>query len=364
MKLYHCFPRRSGNLVSDERDRLALGIKILENIIRFGFLCTPERMRIYPPPLTPNAEKKELLRRGEPELMVVQSCFCATLCESPELFASRYGHETSTHVGLFVPMAIGLDPIRSRQMGFVPTVYYTRRPIPAFAERGMREFATQVELIQRLKEVRDVLIALAHVEAGLEIEDFRLPTLQMLDALKLGLTYESDVTVRLRGTPAAERREILRLFDTDREIALNLVGVVEVLLSLFQEADSSIDESFLSFFEQREWRIVHQMRSGTSWYCLGHRPGFMNPLSDEMREDIADLRDFLDRHGGPRPEGFFENTWVRVGIDVARPAEFIDEVIVPGALCSKAREMFWQAGLRPEIMASEDIAGSEPKEPV
>ena len=180
----------------------------------------------------------------------------------------------------------------------------------------------------------------------------------MLEALELDLPFEPEVMARLRGMPSCRRRDLLRLFETDREIALNLVGVLEVLLSLFQEADSSIDESFLSFFEQREWRIVHQMRVGTLWYCLGARPEFQNPLAEDMRDCIRHLRALLERQGGRRPEGYYENAWVLSRIDGARAAEFIDEVIVPRRYRDRARDIFREAGLGPEILASEAIAGA------
>ena len=358
MKLYHCFPRGISDLGASGNARMETGLHILSSIIRFGLLCTPERMRIFPSPLTADVAKRRLLERGDPELMVVQSRFCATLCDRYDLFAARRGQGvwSGSHARLFGPMAIGFDPIRSRQMGFVPTIYYTRRPIAAFAERGMKDFATQMELIQRLKEVRDVLIALAHVEAGLEIEEAFLPGADMLEALDLNLPFEPEVMARLRGMRPRQRREVLRLFETDREIALNLVGAIEVLLSLFQEADSSIDESFLSFFEQREWRIVHQMRIGTKWYCLGERPDFQNPLADDMWDSIRCLRALLECQGERRPEGYYENAWVLSQIDGARPADFIDEVIVPRRYCDEVREMFSQEGLAPEIVPSEDIA--------
>lgn len=358
MKIYHSFPRLDGPLGSRVSDFENLGMKIIRNIVDFGLLCFPEEIAIDPPSQTENPEKKELLRHNTPEITIVQPRFCGTLCDRRELFTPRYSDQSESHADVFGPMAIGFDALRARQMGFVPAIYYTRRPIPGFAAAGARSFATQIDMLQRLKEIRDVLIALAHVEADLEVDDLNLPSLEVLDELGIGLTHEVDVTARLRAMAAPERRDVLRLFETDREFALNLVGALETFLSLFQEADSSLGGSVLTFFEEREWRIVHQMRKGTKWYCLGDRPQFMNPLGEKMRKEISILKDFLGRGGHCLDEGLLNNCWVLAEIDGLKAAEFIDEVIVPEALRARTKSLFDRAGLQPDILATEDIAAA------
>ncbi len=361
MKIYHSFPRRTSILAAASKTDAA--IEILRSIVDFGLLCTPERMPIPPAKATDNKDKQALLLNAQPEIKIVQSRFCATLCRREELFDARVrgvtmeGEEGArvAHSTLFGPIAVGFDPLGARRLGFVPTLYYTRKSISGL-DHNEEKFPNQIDLIQRLKEIRDVLIVLSYIEAGIDVDGYVLPDKKILNLLEIDLPYEEKIMSNILKLRKRTRRYILDKFNTDREMALNLVGSVEVLLSLFQEADSSLDETYLAFFEQREWRIVHQMRPGTLWYCLGAKPDFQNPHAERMQREIQALRRLITRVLGPRPKGYFDNTWVLAEIDGLPAAAYIDEVVVPREKVRDVQEILNTSHLQPEIVVAQEVS--------
>src|SRR5262249_1667377 len=145
MELFHCFPRprdSTAGLVAagatPKQSVSTIAQLILESILKFGLLCTPERLHIYPDQETTNERQKIRLWNGPLEYSHAQSRFCATLCTAEELFKAKIrgvvpgpegpvigGDNWLSHADLFGPYAVSFDPVLSRRLGIVPTVYYS-----------------------------------------------------------------------------------------------------------------------------------------------------------------------------------------------------------------------------------------------
>ncbi len=213
-----------------------------------------------------------------------------------------------------------------------------------------------LQIIQRLKEMRELMIILANIERGLVIDTFTFPGEDMLAALKLDLPFQDDVMKAVRKMSISQRGELMKLFNTDREIALNLISFVDVMLSLFQETDSTIDGSVLAFYEQREWRLVHHMREGMVWYCLGNQPYFRDPYAELRRRQIYQLRSDLSHITGQQADNsYFDYCWLLESVDGVAIADFLSTVIVPNRIFSFARQILREVGSHAQVIASEDL---------
>src|SRR5262249_18570362 len=143
-----------------------------------------------------------------------------------------------------------------------------------------------------------------------------LPGEDMLKALELTLPFEEEVMRKVYGLSKRRRLKVFELFDIDREGALNLVSFTEMMLSLFQETDSTIDGSVLAFYQQREWRLIHHMRLGMIWYCLGQQPEFRDRQRRSRPLHIAQLRRTVEiLSGETRTEEYFKHCWLLEKVD-------------------------------------------------
>ena len=326
---------------------------------------------MFADPNTLNTQKRELLARGEPEFTYSQSRLCFTLCSPVELFEPKIrgvapGPDGPTaapdakysHADLFGPYAIGIDPLVSRQLGIVPTVYYS--PTDRFGRRFTGDPGSiaglNIQMIQRLKELRELCILLAQIERDIDIDGPPLPGDAVLTALNLTLPFEQAIEARVRQLPLAERRRLFTLFNIDRDYALNLVSFIEMMFSLFQETDSSIDGSALAFYQQREWRLIHHMRDGTSWYCLGDQPAFRNPLAPARSSQIAHLRRLLNASApSPRDDAYFKSCWLLEEVDGSPVRAFLKCVVAPAADVDRFSRLLRDASCRAELVAAEEL---------
>jgi hypothetical protein len=370
MMLFHSFPRPKPVSQTAETVRnTAEGV--LSAILRYGLLCTPERLRVFSDPNTQNPRKQELLRQGEPEFTHSQSRLCFTLCEPEELFQPKIRGLTPglqgptatrdaerSHADLFGPFAIGLDPLASRQIGIVPAVYYS--PSDRFGRRFNAEDGViaglNIQIIQRLKELRELCILLAYIERDVDIDGPPLPGDEILNALHLSLPFEAKVAERVRNLSLRQRKELFALFNIDRESALSFVSFIEMMFSLFQETDSHIDGSVLAFYQQREWRLIHHMREGTSWYCLGPQPAFRNPFAPARSREIRELRRLVSLSStAPRDESYFSACWLLEEVDGQPIRTFVKSVIAPAASLPSLRQVLRDASCRADIVAAEEF---------
>jgi len=375
MKLFHSFrrPRKLQALGQATGGRDAAGsvnsaLNIIHSILEFGLLCTPERLNIFPDKETQNGRKRELLASGHPEYSHIQSRFCLTLCNETELFepkirnvapiATTTAAETGwlSHADLFGPFSISFDPIASRRFGIIPTNYYA--PTDLFGNRytagGGTTPGLNIQMIQRLKELRELGILLAMIEKSIEVDGHALAGGDVLDALGLTLPFEEEVVGKIHRLSKKERSKVFELFNIDRESALSLVSFIEMMLGAFQETDSKSGAGTLAFYQQREWRLIHHMRAGMTWYCLGSQPPFRDPLAGERTTQILNLRQSLAEIE-PRSEEYFKHCWLLEKVDDLPVRNFLVSIIVPRVVVNDVKKLTYQFECGADVIAAEDF---------
>jgi hypothetical protein len=378
VKFFHSFPRPRRVSTEDRRARLTppatrndLAFLILEAILKYGLVCTPERLKLYPDEQTENPAKLALLRAGKPDYLHVQSRFCMTLCDEAELFSRkikglvpgedgpiRTGNDRTSHAALFGPWSISFDTRASRQIGVVPTTYFSPNHIfgGRFQIGGSTAPGLGLQIIQRLRELRELMIILAHIEQSVEVNDDLLVNVNILKSLNLDLPFEPEIMKRILALSLESRTELLGFFSTDRESAVNLVGFIDMMLSLFQETDSTIDGEEHAFFQQREWRLIHHMRWGTIWYCLGDQPHIRNPLANAREREVAYLRNLLEKGAeSSRSEAYFKHCWVLEEVDGKKISQYIRSIVVPNRYLKRVRQLIRSVGVEADVVPAEEF---------
>jgi len=184
-------------------------------------------------------------------------------------------------------------------------------------------------MIQRLKEAREVLVLLGLIEADLEVSGGSMPPLEVIDSLGYDLPFERSIVAKVRALSAEQRMQIFQHFNIDRSPALHLVSYLEMMMGLFQETDSSLDGTPYAFYQQKEWRLIHHMRQGMSWYSLGPQPLFRDQLAPYRQEEVRRLRALLRSQFGPRDESYFASCWVLEEVDGRLVSDYVSQIIVP-----------------------------------
>ena len=293
--------------------------------MRYGLLLTPENLTI---PVNDAAVNRE-----PPKQTFQQARACFTLVEDrEELWRStrldEHGEPVS-HVDLFGEFAIGLDPIRARELGAVPVIYF-------YTGGDSAHTRVSREVLFTLRELRSVAIALARLEAKARIEGRDTLDMDTLDAV--GYVLHGDPIVRDRINAADERtaRAAVDLLDTDRRPAWNLVDGIEAMLDLFQTADSYTRPGSLAYYQEREWRIAALFSSGLRSRRLvvesnreAKLPTWVDELRDSLRSVDGDFftKERLDQSTilhGTTDEAFFD---------------FVEEIVCPADAASEVAEM-------------------------
>ncbi|MDA4844964.1 hypothetical protein [Hoeflea poritis] len=370
MFLYHAFPRPPAERKLKKYD-IDVAKSTLSSIVEFGLLCTPEYLEIYPDPNTEYAKKRVLLYTGEPEIKHMQSRVCFTLCSPSELYEPTVRGLTPaaagpryqpgalrSHSDLFGPFALAIDPISARRIGIVPTSYYS--PNDIFGDSFSAEHGSipglNFQIISRLKEIREILIVLSYIESGIKKDNYKFPEYSELKEIDFALKYNEDILEHITLMSNEKKKELFGLFNLDREPGFNLVGFVNMMLNLFQQTDSSINEDILAFFHQREFRLIHHMRQGAIWYSLGNHPEFLNPLASEKSDEISSLKDaiVLGRKRPPRDE-YFQHCWLLESVDGWHIRNYIDHVIAPRSEKEWVRSEFLKFDVEVNVFEAEQF---------
>jgi hypothetical protein len=325
-------------------DRLK-GLEILRLILTHGLLCTPEKFKLYPNYNTANKEKQKCLRENRHHDEIVQSRACFTLADTLELskeYELSHGQATRpvTHTNLFGEFAIGLDPVEARALGIMPTVYYYRHDV---SDHSTTTAGLGAQIVERLDEIRCLFSVLSYIEAKANTsgKDDIFPPAEKLKSMGICVQYQSEIEAELAKVKTKDAAFILRLFNTDRVPAWNLVDFVEIMLSLYQTTDSTIEDAPLAFFQQKEWRLVHHMMTGLRWFGLGNHSFYRNPLPGHFANAILELKDFVRKVSSRKSEDYltwvFNNCWVLVGTAKLNFRDFVREIVVPENFCKDAK---------------------------
>lgn len=356
MRLFHAFPRpphrkgAAGGVVRDPPtdDDRRKGLEILRLILTHGLLCTPEKFKLYPNYNTQNEEKRRCLSENRPHDEVVQSRACFTLVDTLELtkeYELSQGRTArrATHTDLFGEFAVGLDPVEARSLGVMPTVYYYRHDLGTLFSRTA---GLGTQIVERLDELRCLFSVLSYIEAkaspggGDDIVFLRTETLKKNG---ISVRYQKEIEAELMKLRGRDAELVFRLLNTDRVPAWNLVDFIEIMLSLYQTTDSTIEDAPLAFFQQREWRLAHHMMEGLRWFGLGDHPTSRNSLARLYRSAIQDIKSFLCRAYPHRDEAhldwFINHCWVLAGTEELDFRDFVREIVVPESFYDEAKNI-------------------------
>ncbi|MFG5379701.1 hypothetical protein [Yoonia sp. R2-816] len=283
---------------------------------------------------------------------------------SPSPYGPKYvPGEVASHADLFGPVAIAIDPLAARRIGIVPTSYYS--PSDTFGEKyegGFDEVpGLNYQIISRLKELREIMIVLAHVEGGLTKKGYTFPNFEELASLEHDLPYDPALLDKVNRMRDNEKNDLFDLFDLDREPAFNLVGFIEMMLNLFQQTDSSLNEDILAFYQQREFRLIHHMRKGMVWYSLGSHPEFLNPLKEAKSSEIKDLRKLVsDSRTEATTERYFQRCWQLESVDGHHVRDFIEHVVAPRSDKGWICEEFKRHDIHVTVLEAEEYGYGNP----
>jgi len=243
------------------------------------------------------------------------------------------------HVDLFGEFAIGLDPIEARLLGILPTVYYYKQDIggPSGRTAGLGW-----QIVERLDEARNVFSILSYLESwsnkGAQ-DDSIYPPAERLREMGVLIRQQPEIERELAKLKTKDAELILRLFDTDRVPAWNLVDFIEMLLSLYQTVDSTIADAPLAFFRQKEWRLIHHMTEHLAWFGLGQHKSYRNPLARTYSGAIHELRQFIQTSRNDPSDWYLNHCWVLVSSDRKHFRDFVREIVVPEHYVKRAKAL-------------------------
>lgn len=328
MKFYHSFPRVSRKRQLSRTEQDCLGIGILRSVLHYGLLLTPEPLEIPPNP------DSDL--RDPPATVVIQRRACFTLLSRKELI------EDGKHLESFGRFSIGLDTNLARGLGIVPTFYYYKSNVTENSDPFDSGISQQV--LFRLSELRRLAIALARVEAHANPKSSRYRPRDYLN--ENGLTFDDEPDVAsVDSVSRTTARQLTKLLGTDRVPAWNLAEWIELILSMFQTADSSERGRHLAYYEQREWRCIQLYGEKIDCYSLTQRE--MESLRDPFKlriliEARSVLKRMLNRFRvGVEPEDCF----LLIGCSHNPFRDFVSEIIVPSAYRNETLHTLKEMGM-------------------
>jgi hypothetical protein len=201
------------------------------------------------------------------------------------------------------------------------------------------------QIIERLDEARTVFSVLSYLEswANKGPDDLIYPSPERLKELGILIRYQPEIAQALAILKTKEAELILRLFDTDRVPAWNLVDFIQILLSLYQSVDSTIADAPLAFFRQKEWRLVHHMTEHLRWFGLGHHKSYRNPLQRKYAGAINELSSFIrnstNKKNAAHSDWYLNYCWVLTGTTDRNFRDFVHEIVVPENYVAQAKAL-------------------------
>lgn len=305
LRLYHSFPRISA--VSGNAETEA-GIGVLRGLIEHGILLTPEILGIPP-------NHRASTKRPRIEFPQERACFTLASLEDLLVPPGTVGRKVDSHLGRFGDFSIGLDPIRARSLGVIPTFYFYHSDS---ANIGY-------EILFRLRELRTLMVALARIEARAAIPGRDSLSESKLEEIGFTLEDQPKLNDELSKLSPNIAKAVVDALDTDRVPAWNLVDWIDILLSHFQLADSQKNPGSLYYYQQREWRIVRLFAEHIQCYPIS-----LDRQSKYPKYERAALLELL---GQISPEFFSKqrvnNTSVLIGTRDQSFFDFVEEIVVP-----------------------------------
>lgn len=324
LRLFHCFPRPALAKGDD------LGLRALRLFFERGAVLTPEERPVpsnwASPRTTPDS-------RGfrQHRLSLTLSTRERLSAKTSVLSESR----SLSHFDVFGDWGIGLDAHRARLIGAVPVFYFY--PSSDGQHRDVLAGYSE-QLLYRLREMRTLFVALAHLEAITRLSDRYYLSTEALEEegppLGRDLSHEPDVMRALERVDRASALRILELFDTDRVPAWNLADWVDLLAMHLQVADSKKESYSLQYIQQAEWRMIRIITDEARCYSLSDR--FDHPTSFPRRE----IRDQLSAcNPGYFTSEKLDDCWLLEGAGSLHFRDVIEEVVAPRHALDSVRRL-------------------------
>jgi hypothetical protein len=233
---YHSFPRPNSSSTKD--DLLKKGLSILENVKNIGMVVAPEIIE-WKQPLVDGTERVTRLRQKRIS------------------FTELERTEVAEHGKKFGPFSIEFKIDVLRRMGALPVIYM---PQSLKGSRGLSSLGTLI-----VTQLGDVKYTIDQLQTLLQLTDPNFVmtlgppgTTQVAHDYKINLQNTDDQKNILhhRPVPANYVRDVLDYIGFKNSPFELMGSVLSLVQTLFYPTDDEFHDDLLSYYRQREWRIV------------------------------------------------------------------------------------------------------------
>lgn len=229
-----------------------VGLNVLASIFENGLLLTREDFNI--PPDGESGHERTLKHS------LKRACFTALSYSEIENHSKHFGSFT-----------IGLNAKVARLLGVMPTMY-----IYGLINKSESDFfditdgGVPMEIVQRLRDIHALCSAISIFESksvGTKGHPTDVYSIEILDFLGWFPETNDGNLDKIKNASRRVSKNIIERLPTERVAAQFLVATIEMILSMFQYAESETGE-LLDFYKQREWRFVEMFSEQVAAYPL------------------------------------------------------------------------------------------------
>lgn len=333
---------------------MSSGSDTLRSMSKYGLLCTPQWLSFSNRTGRSIGARREV---GQSDLgRFSQSRFCVTALASEQLYVKQ-PHSPITHAEAFGPFAIGFTNEAARQIGLLPTIYHWPIPIKENARESAHSSAPNLntQLIHSLYDIRNVLQNLSILEYHQSQYDTNM-VLKGIDLTKIiGDSSDKTSLIDKLSQSNAETIDLLtEPFNFRRLPALFLLDHLEIILSLFQSTDDLKSEVPLTYFHQREWRLVQHLRPSLFWYSLGDSPLQQDENKYKRQKKIREIKNRIQKS-----QSYLDACWILESVNGRHVRELISLVSVPNRVLLNMKSEISDLFPNAKIEAAEKLGYEE-----
>jgi hypothetical protein len=234
-KLYHSFPRRSGE------NGIEKGLLILESILKSGLLLVPETFSL-----------KEETRKDEGKTITVfQKRICLTE------ISGNLKKELSGHSEYFGQFALEFELNVLRSISVNPVFYINVDKNSEIWPGAMGSF------MARLCEIQEIITALSSLNDSIKNNDKPL------------ILNDRGNKIELHDVETKGAEKIIRLLGRDRQPLDQQLGALQSICHMFYPTENTKNSPNLGYYRQKEWRIF-------SGLVLNGRPTYDHLSTEEI----------------------------------------------------------------------------------
>jgi hypothetical protein len=241
--LYHSFPR---SRIDNPADK---GIKILENILKYGLLLVPEILKY---PVIKDMDENEIC-----EYNLIQCRLSMTALDNSQMLEK--------HAEIFGNIHLEFTTENAYEIGAIPVIYV---PKAAKGAEPNSLWHLAASLIHRLSDLKKIAAMLEYLDkAAYQYADEKEITASSESGLTKDLLVKQlrdTLELILEGTVHIHKDKNSKEERNYNDIEFSQIqGAIQCLCSLFYTTDNEHltkdEEKFLYYFRQREWRIAPGM---------------------------------------------------------------------------------------------------------